>query len=89
MAPNMLKQYIPVTAEEQTALRNAARENGIGVGLLCRALTLRAFKSLSASELEQLIQDEKDASNERLSAGAKEARRHRWDSKDDKEPDDV
>ena len=78
------KQYVPLSEDELATMRAAAREHKIGAGLFFRALAMHAYTTLTPDQLAQVIEEEKAASKQRLSDGAREARSHRWtDKKDD------
>lgn len=78
------KQYVPLSEEELATMRAAAREHKIGAGLFFRALAMHAYTTLTPDELKKVVDAEREASKQRLSDGAREARSHRWtDKKDD------
>lgn len=78
------KQYVPLSQDELATMRAAARDHQIGAGLFFRALAMHAYATLTPDELTRVVDEEKAASKQRLSDGARQARSHRWtDKKDD------
>ncbi|MEU3041580.1 hypothetical protein ABZ700_11615 [Streptomyces diastaticus] len=72
------KQYIPVTEDESAFLKKEAAARGIGAGLLARVLFNYGVEHLDDQQLDRLVAEEKKASKERVSAGARVAVQARW-----------
>lgn len=79
------KQYIPVTEDESAFLKTEAAARGIGAGLLARALFNYALENLDNQQLDRLVAEEKKASKDRVSAGARIAVQARWGNTNEQE----
>lgn len=79
------KQYVPVTADERQLLRDEASARGIGAGLLARVLLIYGLEHIDDQELIDRIGNEKSATKQRISAGARVAIQARWGSSDSEE----
>lgn len=72
------KQYIPVTEDELQMLKNEATKRGIGAGLFARVMFSYGLAHLDGEDLDRRASEEKAASKQRVSAGARVAVRARW-----------
>lgn len=72
------KQYVPLSDDERQALRNEAATRGISAGLLARALLLYGFDKLDDAAVDARITEEKIATKERITQGARIAVNARW-----------
>lgn len=72
------KQYLPVTVAEREALCREASARGLSTGLLARVLFMYGLANIDGPELVQLVHDEKSATKQRISAGARVAVKARW-----------
>lgn len=74
------KQVVPMTADELTALREAAKRAGMTPGLFSRTILMHGLTNVDG--LQEAIAKEKAASAARISEGATAAIRQRWDHRE-------
>lgn len=72
------KQYVPVSGDERWLLREEAAQRGTSTGLLARVLFLYGLEHIDDPEIIRRIEEEKSASKQRISKGARAATQARW-----------
>lgn len=72
------KQHAPLTADELEVIRREAGAWGLTPGLFARALILVGLDRLNDESVMQRLTDEKSASRERVTKGARAANSARW-----------
>lgn len=75
------KQYVPLTSEERQLIRDVASAHGIGAGLLSRVLLLHGLENIAGLAVSKRVAEEKSISQERVSAGARDAAAAGWVSR--------
>lgn len=79
------KQYVPVTEDERWLLKEEAAERGTSAGLLARVLFIYGLEHIDGAEIIRRIEEEKSASKQRISKGARAAIQSRWGSNEEEE----
>lgn len=74
------KQWVPLSDDEREALVVEAASQGLTTGLLARALLLHALDRVGSAGVGRRVEEERAATKQRISEGARTAVRARWGS---------